>query len=45
LSVVTAVAQSVDEGVGNTVSSIPFMSEFLEFARYPDPQIWQLPDR
>lgn len=45
LRVIIAVAQSVDKSLGNTVSSIPFMSEFLEFARYPDPDIWQLPVR
>lgn len=44
LSVVTTVAQSVDLSLGNSVISIPFMSEFLEFARYPDPELWRLPN-
>lgn len=43
---VTALAQSIDRRTsGSSAINIPFMSEFLEFARYPDPELWRLPKR
>lgn len=42
LRCVTRYAQAVDSESEKELSSIPFMEEFLEFARYPDPELWPI---